>query len=116
MKSKANFHFASGFLLITPKPLQGTSSNSLSAVFSKRLMVLVLSISLGSTLLAVARRARFLSSSNFHCVISIEIIRPLFCINAERCNVFPPPPAQASMMRMPGSTSKNSEIACDPAS
>ena len=40
MNSKLSFHFASGFLLKTPSPEHGTSSNNLSAVFSKRLIVL----------------------------------------------------------------------------
>ena len=78
--------------------------------------VLLLVMTRVSTLWAPARRARCLRFSSFHSSTSMASRRPLPCIMAARCRVLPPAPAQASMTRMPGLTSRAAATSWEPAS
>ncbi len=116
INSGCNFHFASGFLFKTPKPLHGASIKTLSAFSVSFLITFVESIILYSIL-----KAPFLLALSFSCFSllsykSIAINCPLFSIKEAKCKVFPPAPAQVSTTRIPGSTSRNAATSCELAS
>ena len=85
MNSWLSFHFASGFLRNTPKPLQGASSKTRSAVWCSFFITLVESIKRVSMLCAPARFALRLSSRSLYWWISKSHLRATPKRNSARC-------------------------------
>ena len=116
INSGFNFHLASGFLLSTPKPLQGASIKTRSAFSCNFLMILVESMIRYSILKAPSLLALIFNCFNLLSYKSIAINCPLFSIKEAICNVFPPAPAHVSTTRIPGFTSRKAATNCEFAS